>query len=127
MFSFMSVGLAVTSEIQGFKGAMTGYVQQYPWAVALAMKTVAERVLETSNVLVPVRTGFLRSTLGFRQDTNFQVTFFATAPYAPMVEFGTRHMSARLFLSRSIEQHASEFPSEVESMLAQLRDSFFII
>jgi hypothetical protein len=123
----MSIGLEVTGEMQGFTGAMAGYVQQYPWAVALAMKTVAERVLETSNVLVPVRTGFLKSTLGFRQDTNFQVTFFATAPYAPMVEFGTRRMAARLFLSRSIEQHAFEFPMEVESMLTQLRDNFFII
>jgi hypothetical protein len=123
----LSVGLEVTGEIQGFTGAMVGYVQQYPLTVASAMKTVAERVLETSNVLVPVRTGFLKSTLGFRQDTNFQVTFFATASYAPMVEFGTRRMAARLFLSRSIEQHAAEFPQEVESMLAQLRDNFFIV
>lgn len=123
----MSIGLEITGELQGFSSAMAGYVEKYPWAVADALKTVAERVLETSNVLVPVRTGFLKSTLGFRQDSNFQVTFFATAPYAPFVEFGTRRMSARLFLTRSIEQHQAEFPAEVEKALAQLRDNFFIV
>jgi hypothetical protein len=123
----MSVGLEVTGSLQGFASAMSGFVENYPWAVSNAMKTVAERVLETSNVLVPVRTGFLKSTLGFRQDNNFQVTFFASAPYAPFVEFGTRYMSARLFLTRSIEQHQAEFPQEVQNAMAQLRDNFFII
>ncbi len=123
----MSVGLEVTGEIQGFKCALAGYVQKYPWAISSALKTVSERVMETSNVLVPVRTGFLKSTLGFRQDTDFQVTFFATAPYAPMVEFGTLRMAARFFLSRSIEQHAVEYPQEVERQLQQLKDNFFIV
>jgi hypothetical protein len=123
----LSVGLEVTGSLQGFSGAMAGYVEQFPWAVSGAMKTVADRVLETANVLVPVRTGFLKSTLGYRQNTSLQVTFYATAPYAPFVEFGTRRMAARLFLTRSIEQHAAEFPQEVENALAQLRDNFFIV
>ena len=123
----MSINLEITGELQGFTSAMAGYAEQYPWAVSLAMKTVADRVLETANVLVPVRTGFLISTLGYRQDSNFQVTFYATAPYAPFVEFGTRRMSARLFLTNSILQHQAEFPQMVESALAQLRENFFII
>jgi Bacteriophage HK97-gp10, putative tail-component len=123
----VSVGLEVTGELQGFSAAMTGYVEKFPSTVSGAMKDVAERVLETSNVLVPVRTGFLKSTLGYRQDSPLQVTFFAMAPYAPFVEFGTRRMSARLFLTRSIQQHQAEFPQMVESALAQLRDNFFII
>ena len=111
--SQLSIGLEITGELQGFTRRLASYVEKYPWAVADAMKTVAQRVLETSNVLVPVQTGFLKSTLGFRQDSNFQVTFFATAPYAPFVEFGTRRMAARLFLTRSIQQHQEEFPQEV--------------
>lgn len=121
----MSVNISVSVQ-QGLTEALANYLEQYPWAVDSAMKTVADRVLDTANVLVPVRTGFLKSTLGYRQDSNFQVTFFATAPYAPFVEFGTRHMSARLFLTRSITQHQAEFPEMVESALAQLRDNFFI-
>jgi len=123
----LSVGLEVTGSLQGFNAAMTGYVESFPDTVAGAIRTVADRVLETANVLVPVRTGFLKSTLGYRQDTPLQLTFYATAPYAPYVEFGTRRMAARLFLTRSIQQHEAEFPEQVQTMLQQLRDNFFII
>ena len=121
----MSISISVTVE-QGLTEALDSYLEQYPWAVASAMKTVADRILDTSNVLVPVRTGFLKSTLGYRQDSNFQVTFYATAPYASYVEFGTSRMSARLFLTRAIEQHQTEFAQEVLSALGQLRDNFLI-
>lgn len=121
----MSLNIEVTLD-QSLTEALSSYLEQYPWAVASAMKTVADRILDTSNVLVPVRTGFLKSTIGYRQDNNFQVTFYATAPYASYVEFGTRRMSARLFLTRAIEQHQTEFAQDVLSTLAQLRDNFFI-
>ena len=122
----LSVSIEVSVQ-QQLTEALASYVEEYPWAVASAMKKVAVRVLDTSNVLVPVRTGFLKSTLGYRQDNAFQVTFFATAPYAPFVEFGTRYISARLFLTRSLQQHQAEFPQQVETALRQLRDAFFIV
>jgi HK97 gp10 family phage protein len=122
----MSVNIEVSVQ-QAFTTALENYADGYPSAVASAMKTVADRVLDTSNVLVPVRTGFLKSTLGYRQDSNFQLTFYATAPYASFVEFGTSRMSARLFLTRSIQQHEEEFPQEILSALAQLRDNSFIV
>ena len=121
----MSVEIQVSAQ-QALTHALESYLEQYPWAVASAMKTVADRILDTSNVLVPVRTGFLKSTLGYRQDSNFQFVFYATAPYAGYVEFGTSRMAARLFLTRAIEQHKPEFKQEVESVLGQLRDNFFI-
>ena len=122
----MSVNIEVSIQ-QGITAALENYVEQYPEAVASAMRTVADRVLETSSVLVPVRTGFLKSTLGYRQDSSFQVTFFAAASYASYVEFGTSRMSARLFLTRSIQQHEGELPQEVLSALVQLLDNFFIV
>ena len=121
----MSVKISVSIQ-QGLTEALENCLEQYPWAVASAMKTVADHILDTSNVLVPVRTGFLKSTLGYRQDSNFQVTFYATAPYAGYVEFGTSRMAARLFLTRAIQQHQAEFPIEVLNVLQQLRDNFFI-
>ena len=95
----MSITLEITGSLQGFTSAMSDYVEAFPSTVGGALKVVAERVLETANVLVPVRTGFLKSTLGYRQDTPLQITFYATAPYASYVEFGTRRMAARLFLT----------------------------
>ena len=122
----MSINIAVSLN-QGLTEALRNCSEQYPWAVASAMKTVADRVLDTSNVLVPVRTGFLKSTLGYRQDSDFRVTFYATAPYASYVEFGGTRMAARLFLTRSIQQHQEEFPQEVTKALTQLRHNFLIV
>ncbi len=121
----MSVSISVSVE-QGLTEALANYAKEFPWAVASTMKTVGDRILETSNVLVPVRTGFLKSTLGLRQDSSFSLTLFALAPYAGYVEFGTRRMPPRLFLTRSIEQHIFEFAPEITSVLQQLRDNFFI-
>ena len=120
----MSVNIEVTVE-QGLTLALQELIEQYPEAVGAALMRIAERVLNTSNTLVPVRTGFLKSSMGIRQDNNFQVTFYANAPYAGYVEFGTRRMAARLFMTMALEQHKDEFPREVESALVQLRDAYF--
>jgi len=94
--------------------------EQYPEAVGQAMVNVAGNILATANVLVPVRTGFLKSTLAVEQPSNFQLKVKATAPYAYYVEFGTRKMSARLFLTNSVNQHLSEFVPEIEQQIKDL-------
>ena len=120
----MSVSIEVSIE-QGFTAAIQQLIEQYPEAVGASLMRIAERVLNTSNTLVPVRTGFLKSSMGVRQDNNFQVTFYANAPYAGYVEFGTSRMAARLFMTLALQQHREEFPREVESALVQLRDAYF--
>lgn len=120
----MSVNIQVTVE-QGLTAALQSLIENYPEAVGAALMRVAEQVLQTSNVLVPVRTGFLKSSIGVRQDSNFHVTFYAAAPYSQYVEFGTSRMSARLFMTHALQQHEEEFPREVESALVQLRDTYF--
>jgi len=84
------------------------------------MMNVAQNILATANMLVPVRTGYLKSTLTVEQPISFQLTVKATAPYAYYVEFGTRRMSARLFLTNSVNQHLSEFGSEIEQQIKDL-------
>ena len=120
----MSISIQVSVE-QGFTVAIEQLMEHYPEAVSSALIRIAERVLNTSNTLVPVRTGFLKSSMGTRQDSTFQVTLYANAPYAGYVEFGTKRMAARLFMTRALEQHQEEFPREVESALVQLRDAYF--
>ena len=83
--------------------------EQYPEAVGQAMMNIAQNILATANTLVPVRTGYLKSTIAIEQPSNFQLKVKATAPYAYYVEFGTRKMSARLFLTNSVNQHLDEF------------------
>ena len=94
--------------------------EQYPEAVGAAMMDVAQNILVTANILVPVRTGFLKSTLAVEQPTNFQLKVKATAPYAYYVEFGTRKMSARLFLTNSVNQHLPEFGPAIAEKIAEI-------
>jgi len=84
------------------------------------MMNVAQDILATANTLVPVRTGYLKSTLAVEQPSNFQIKVKATAPYAYYVEFGTRKMSARLFLTNSVNQHLDEFAPEIERQIRDL-------
>ena len=63
----------------------------YPEAVGQAMMNDAEDILATANTLVPVRTGYLKSTIAI-QPSNFQIKVKATAPHAYYVEFGTKKM-----------------------------------
>jgi len=102
------------------KGCFDCLCEQYPEAVAAGMMNVAQNILATANTLVPVRTGYLKSTLAIEQTSNFQIKVKATAPYAYYVEFGTKKMSARLFLTNSVNQHLSEFVPEIEQQIKDL-------
>jgi HK97 gp10 family phage protein len=84
------------------------------------MMNVAQDILATANTLVPVRTGYLKSTLAVEQPSNFQLSVKATAPYAYYIEFGTRKMSPRLFLTNSVYQHLPEFGPAIEEQIQNI-------
>jgi len=94
--------------------------EQYPEAVGQAMMNVAQNILATANTLVPVRTGYLKSTIAVEQPNKFQLKIKATAPYAYYVELGTKKMSARLFLTNSVNQHLNEIGPEIEQQIKDL-------
>jgi HK97 gp10 family phage protein len=50
----------------------------------------------------PYRTGFLESTI-FARVVGWVLRFGATAPYARFVEFGTRFIKTRRFLSQALQ------------------------
>jgi HK97 gp10 family phage protein len=94
--------------------------EQYPEAVSQALVNVAQNILATAQTLVPVRTGYLKSTLQIVQTSNFQISIKATAPYAFYVEFGTRKMTARLFITRAVQEHINDFAAEIEQQILDL-------
>ena len=53
--------------------------------------------------LAPKRTGYLASTIVAVRVGEWAFILMALAPYAVYVEFGTRFMQARRFLSRALE------------------------
>ena len=62
------------------------------------------KVVEEAQLIVPVRTGYLRSTIyGFV--VGWYVEIGASASYAPFVEFGTSRMIARPFLEPSVRMY----------------------
>jgi HK97 gp10 family phage protein len=90
-----------------------------------AIKTVAQRIYDDALRLVPVRTGFLRSTIGWDEEGNFSFKLFAKAIYAPYVEWGTSRMAPRLFMTRALEMHTIELLQEVQNAVAEaISDTF---
>ncbi len=64
---------------------------------ALNVKLSAER-------LVPVKTGYLQSTI-FVDSHQWEVKVGAQAPYAAAVEFGTGRIQARPYLTPAVDTH----------------------
>ena len=101
----MSVELEIRCEgleelqqkVQRLDSAMKNKVHQ-------RLVNLAESIKETAKQIVPVRTGYLRSTI-FAEAQEWTVRVGAYAHYAVYVEFGTRFMRGFHFLSQAIEMH----------------------
>ena len=117
----MSISIKVSlANFDAKRNCLNCLCEQYPEAVGQAMMNVAQNILATANTLVPVRTGYLKSTIAIEQPSKFQIKVKATAPYAYYVEFGTKRMSARLFLTNSVNQHLNELAPEIEQQIKDL-------
>ncbi len=117
----MSISIKVSlTNFDAKRNCLNCLCEQHPEAVAVGMLNVAQDILATANTLVPVRTGYLKSTIAIEQPSKFQIKVKATAPYAYYVEFGTKKMSARLFLTNSVNQHLSELAPEIEQQIMDL-------
>lgn len=82
-------------------------------SISQAMQTVVDRILGEARALVPVRTGFLLSTIGTETLGKWAFKLYARAPYAGYVELGTRRFVGRFYMLRAIEMHQGEFIEEV--------------
>jgi HK97 gp10 family phage protein len=83
--------------LSSFDSAMQNRVQAQLFEWAEAVKAEAER-------LVPVRTGYLQSTI-FAKSEGWQVEVGAEASYAAAVEFGTWYARAKPYLAPAIEAY----------------------
>ena len=80
-----------------FDAAMQNRIQEQLLDWAEAVKTDAER-------LVPVRTGYLQSTI-YAKAQEWQMQVGAEATYAAAVEFGTRYVRAQPYLNPALEAY----------------------
>lgn len=66
----------------------------------------------------PVQTGFLRRSIVFQlANMGFEARVFATAEYAPYLEWGTRFMSAQPFMGPAFRQQSKKFKSDLTRLV----------
>jgi hypothetical protein len=83
--------------LNSFDSAIKTRVQQRLVDWATGVKGEAEK-------LVPVRTGYLQSTI-FVDVQEWQLVIGAKAEYAAEIEFGTTHSKAKPYLTPALEAH----------------------
>jgi HK97 gp10 family phage protein len=93
----------------------------------LSMRSRIDETLnqEVSNMqslaqnLVPKRTGYLASTIYAERTGEWAFKLGAKARYAYLVEFGTRFMRARRFLSQALEQAVPHVVQQVDRAIGE--------
>ncbi len=97
----INLDLAGTEE---FKQAVSRFDAEMQNRVHEQLTVWAENVKTEAQRLVPVHTGYLRSSIYVRiQDWNAEVG--AEAAYASAVEFGARYGRAKPFLNPAVQAH----------------------
>lgn len=81
--------------------------------VQKSLQELGDSIKEKAQELAPSRTGYLRSTI-FAETKNWTVKVGANAPYASYVEFGTRFMQPRRFLTQALELHFHQIAQVLE-------------
>jgi HK97 gp10 family phage protein len=87
-----------------FQAAMAKFDSAMQQEVRRVLAEWAEAVKAEAEKLVPLRTGYLQRTI-FAKVKDWVVEVGAEATYAAAVEFGTRNMRARPYLSPALEQY----------------------
>lgn len=101
------MGVNVSIEIEGieeFKAAMAKLDSGMQRHVFRQLVNWAEDIKALAQRYVPVRTGYLRSTI-FAVVSGWVARIGAEATYAMYVELGTRYMRARPYLYPAIQEH----------------------
>lgn len=101
----MSIKWSVKAEgYEDYSLALEALADDLPIDVQDALHSIGVEMKETSRAIVPVRTGYLRSTIHFRTRP-WYIEFGAYAEYAIFVEYGTRFMSAQPFIEPTIRYY----------------------
>jgi HK97 gp10 family phage protein len=104
------MSVEITLDVAGaaeFKQAIARFDAETQRQVHEQLVRWAETVKTEAKRLVPVRTGYLRSTI-FARIQEWQAEVGAEAAYAANVEFGTRYAMAQPFLDPAVQARLPE-------------------
>ena len=101
----MSVEMSCYVEgVEEFRQAMQRFDSSMQKHVHCQLENWADNVKNLAQQLVPVRTGYLQSTI-YAKIREWVAEIGAESHYAVFVEFGTRYVRARPFLYPAIQEH----------------------
>jgi len=89
-------------------------------SIGQALDQGGAQICDIARTIVPVRTGFLRSTIGYSAD-GLTLELSASAYYAGFVEFGTRRMKAEPYMRPAFYQF---YPMLVDAIVAAVVNAF---
>lgn len=101
----------IARKFEHLDSALKNRVQQ-------SLQNLGDSIKEKAQELAPSRTGYLRSTI-FSETKDWTLKVGATAPYAFYVEFGTRFMQPRRFLTYALEMHLHQLTHFLESSVEE--------
>lgn len=85
-----------------------------------ALQTLADEIVADAQSIVPVRTGFLRSTISAQTVNDLEIDVEAAAPYAAAVEYGTTKQPSQPYLTPAVERGRLRLPELVSEALGKL-------
>lgn len=112
----LKIGVNIRSVIPQIPGAMRSFATQ---VTGEGLRVGEAR----AKAEAPVRTGFLRSSIGSRMTSQSGGELFARANYAGYVNYGTRRMAGRPFMDRGAEamkQHILDGWKTIEGRLPRV-------
>ncbi|MBS7622803.1 HK97 gp10 family phage protein [Candidatus Bathyarchaeota archaeon] len=116
----MSIRISLVKTEDTLTPALQAWRAAIPERVTDVMKAYAALMVEMAQSIVPVRTGFLQSTIQCAIAEIFHVIFEATAPYAAYVEYGTYKMAARPYMRPALEAYIPELADTLASEIVEI-------
>jgi len=102
--------------VEEFKSAMERFDSNMQRNVRSNLTDWAAAVEASARQLVPVRTGYLKSTI-HAKTSEWQAEIGVEAPYALQVELGTRHMRAQPYLNPAVQEHLPQLEHTVSEAI----------
>ncbi len=82
------------------------------------------RVVSRARRLVPVLSGDLQASIGFKVIDDFALEIFAAEDYADLVEFGTSFMDAQPYLNPSVDELQPALVDNLQKVLDEAASRF---
>jgi len=88
--------------VEEFQAALESFSTDLQVEIRKVLQSIGRDIKEYARAIVPVRTGFLRSSI-YYETVEWDLTVGARSLYAAFVEFGTRYMHPRPYLGPAFD------------------------